>query len=150
MVARLGDCGEIFLLRMRNSAILQPMEFDPHTLQQILHRIYQQMRCPQCGKKVPVDLGSIQVVSEEAMLLQLRCEDCNAYIVLQASLQGIDALTAPPYEANETANASSDLQINRGDLETVRHTLSDVNGSFKDFFETQQQKQSLQKNPQSL
>ncbi|MBT7929493.1 hypothetical protein HN682_06225, partial [Candidatus Peregrinibacteria bacterium] len=62
------------------------MDIDPHTLQRILDRIEKQMRCPQCGRQVPVDFSSVRLMAENAMLLQVKCDDCNAYIVLQASL----------------------------------------------------------------
>lgn len=110
------------------------MEFDPHTLQIILQRIYQQMRCPQCGKKVPVDLSAVRVLSEEAMLLQLRCDDCNAYIVLQASLNGVDSLGAPPYQQNETANASTELKMSETDLQQIREGLTQAGGAFSQYF----------------
>ena len=54
------------------------MEIDPHTLQQILQRIHQQMRCPQCGKRVTVDLSAVRVVAHESMLLQIKCDGCSA------------------------------------------------------------------------
>ena len=114
------------------------MEMDPHTLQQILQRIYQQMRCPQCGKKVPIDFDSIQVVAESAMLLQLKCEGCNAYVVLQASLNGIEQMSAPPYEENATANASSGLAMSKSDLQLIREGLEKSNGSFKEMFEAEE------------
>ena len=117
------------------------MEMDPHTLQQILQRIYQQMRCPQCGKKVPIDFDSIQVMAESAMLLQLKCEGCNAYVVLQASLNGIEQMSAPPYEENETANASSSLSMSKTDLQQVREALEKSNGSFKEMFEAEEGKE---------
>lgn len=109
------------------------MEMDPHTLQKILEKIHQQMRCPQCGKKVPVTLDAIKVVSEEAMLLQLKCEGCNAYIVLQASLAGVEQVTAPPYEENEFANASSTFTDEKS-LEMLRKAVETSGGSFEKMF----------------
>jgi hypothetical protein len=50
------------------------MELDPHTLQQIIQRIYQQMRCPQCGKRIPVDFTSVRLAGDDFMLLQLKYE----------------------------------------------------------------------------
>ncbi|MDD3896839.1 MAG: hypothetical protein PHU04_03285 [Candidatus Peribacteraceae bacterium] len=109
------------------------MEMDPHTLQQILEKIHQQMRCPQCGKKVPVNLEAIKVISEEAMLLQLKCEGCNAYIVLQASLAGVEQVSAPPYEGNEFANASSTLTDEKS-IELLRKAVESSGGSFTKMF----------------
>lgn len=107
------------------------MELDPHTVQQILQKIYQQMRCPQCGSKVPVDLRNIRLVSDGSMLLQLKCDGCDSHIVLQASLQGLDKFGAPPYEVDETRNASTSLEDHKQDLVQIRQVL----GSGKSFSE---------------
>src|SRR5262245_30111077 len=56
------------------------MDIDPHTLQQIIQRIYQQMRCPQCSKRVPVDFSSVRLASDDFLLLQLKCDTCDAFI----------------------------------------------------------------------
>ena len=121
------------------SGILKVMEMDPHTLQQIIEKIEQQMRCPQCGKKVPIDFESVKVVAEEAMLLQLKCEGCNAYVVLQASLNGVEQISAPPYDENEMANASTGIQEDKGDVVQVRSALKDIDGSFKQFFDPKEE-----------
>ena len=113
------------------------MEMDPHTLQQILEKIHQQMRCPQCGKKVPINLESIKVISEEAMLLQLKCEGCNAYIVLQASLSGVEQISAPPYEGNEFANASSTFTDEKS-IGLLRKALEASGGSFTKMFKKEE------------
>jgi hypothetical protein len=110
------------------------MEIDPHTLQQILQRIYQQMRCPQCGKRVPVDFSSVRVMADNAMILQLKCDTCNAYIVLHASLQGVEHLTATPYDEDDTANASTSLELNSEELAMLQEGLSQSGGSFEDLF----------------
>ena len=115
------------------------MDLDPHTLQQILQRICQQMRCPQCGKKVPIDINSVRVVADSAMLLQLKCDKCNAYIVLQASLQGVDGLGAPPYDEATTKNISSTLDIGTDDLKKINSALSAAGGSFDSLFEDSDQ-----------
>ncbi len=123
------------------------MEMDPHTLQQILEKIYQQMRCPQCGKKVPIDFNAIKVVSEEAMLLQLKCEACNAYIVLQASTHGIEQLSAPPYKENEFANASTGLETSKEDLKQINAALEKIDGSFEEYFEKEKKEESVGRDP---
>lgn len=110
------------------------MDLDPHTLQQILQRIYQQMRCPQCGKKVPIDISSVRVVADSNMLLQLKCDQCNAYVVLQASLQGVDSLGAPPYSEDSTSNASSALDVGGEDVKQVKAALVAAEGSFEKLF----------------
>ena len=111
------------------------MEIDPHTLQQILQRIHQQMRCPQCGKRVPVDFSSVQVVASEALLLQIKCETCNAYIVLHASLQGGEQLKSdiePKDFTDFTANVSSSFEESQKDVARVREALEKADGSFKE------------------
>ena len=110
------------------------MDIDPHTLQQILHRIYQQMRCPQCGKRVPVDFSSVRVVADSAMLLQLRCEACNAYIVLQASLSGVEHIAGAPYEQDATANVSSSMEVSKEELGMLKQALEEHDGSFEKLF----------------
>lgn len=110
------------------------MDIDPHTLQQILVRIEKQLRCPQCGKAVPVDFAAVQVMAESAMLLQLKCEHCSAFIVLHASLQGLDNLTeqcAP----DETKNTSTTMQVSEKELQTLQAALEQSDGSFSALFE---------------
>jgi hypothetical protein len=109
------------------------MELDPHTLQQIIQRIYQQMRCPQCGKRVPVDFASIRIAADDFMLLQLKCETCDAYIVLHASLQGTQHLSAS--EAKDaTVNESSALYLKEGEVDALRQALEQAGGSFEQMF----------------
>lgn len=110
------------------------MDLDPHSLQHILQRIYQQMRCPQCGKRVPVDFSTVRVVAENAMLLQLKCETCNAYIVLQASLQGVEKITGKPYDVDETANVSSSMELSKDELTVLTGALEEAGGSFEKLF----------------
>ena len=104
------------------------MNLDPHTLQQILQRIRQQMRCPQCGGSVPVEFSSVQVVSEEAMILQLKCDGCNAYIVLHASLQGADTLGVKMKEEDGRSNASSTFQLSQKEMKALKGALDDFSG----------------------
>jgi len=122
------------LLCRFSRGILEVMDIDPHTLQQILQRIYQQMRCPQCGKRVPVDFSSVRVMADQAMLLQLKCDMCNAYIVLHASLQGVEALNAQPYKEDITANVSTSLELNKEELAMLRKGLTEAGGSFEELF----------------
>lgn len=110
------------------------MDLDPHTLQHILQRIYQQMRCPQCGKRVPVDLSTVRIVADNAMLLQLKCDTCNAYIVLQASLQGVEHITGQPYAVDETANVSTSMEISKDELHVLSSALEEAGGSFEQLF----------------
>lgn len=109
------------------------MEIDPHTLQQILQRIYQQMRCPQCGSRVPVDFSSVQVVADDAMLLQLKCDGCGSYIVLHASVAGSGKDIAELEEV-ATANISSKLNIASDEAKMVAEALKESDGSFEKLF----------------
>lgn len=112
------------------------MDIDPHTLQQILDRIKQQMRCPQCGKHVPVDFSSVRVMGDNALLLQLKCDSCNAFIVLHASLQGIDAIGDEVFNGEEgKANASSSLQMSESEMKMLNAALKESDGSFEKLFE---------------
>ena len=130
-----GLCSHwISLSERRLRAILAVMELDPHTLQQILLRIRNQMRCPQCGKQVPVDFGAVRVVSDNAMLLQLKCDTCNAYIVLHASLQGIEKLGAPTIEADARQNVSSSLKLSDHEVKMLHQALDQSDGSFEQLF----------------
>ncbi len=111
------------------------MEFDPHTLHQILQRIKQQMRCPQCGEKVPVDFAAVRLTGDDFVLLQLKCDVCDAYIVLHASLQGIKSASATKTEAASGINASSALCMTDGEVEHLRGELEKAAGSFNMLFE---------------
>lgn len=112
------------------------MELDPHTLQTILERIKQQMRCPQCGKIVPIDFSSVRVVADDAMLLQLKCDSCNAFIVLHASLQGVEHIKAQIESSHgeEVVNASSTLQVSKEELSMFSAALENAGGSFSKLF----------------
>jgi len=109
------------------------MELDPHTLQQIIRRIQQQMRCPQCGKKVPVDFTSVRLAGDDFLLLQLKCETCDAFIVLHAALQGAESVHESA-EQDLLSNASSSLQLNEGELNMLREGLTQSGGSFEQLF----------------
>lgn len=110
------------------------MDIDPHTLQQILEKIEQQIRCPQCGERVPITFHSVKVVASDVMLLQLQCGKCTAYIVLQASLKGVESLSAPPYAKNECANVSTGMASYEDDVRKVQLSLQQADGSFTRIF----------------
>ena len=109
------------------------MEMDPHTLQLIIRKIEQQMRCPQCGKRMPVDFGSVRMAGDNFMLLQLKCDTCDAYIVLHAALQGASQMKQGPTGA-EMLNASSTLQLKEEELGVLRKALEENGGSFEKMF----------------
>ena len=110
------------------------MEMDPHTFQHIIRRIEQQMRCPQCGKRIPVDFPSVRMAADDFLLLQLKCDTCDAYIVLHASLQGIQHFRMTP-EADQFINASSSLQLKDDELKVLRDALEQNGGSFEKMFQ---------------
>lgn len=111
------------------------MQLDPHTLAQIIQRIERQMRCPQCGKRVPVDFASVRIVGDDFLLLQLKCETCDAFIVLHASLQGSTAPTPTSAEEEEVMqNASSTLTMSENEIKMLQEALSQSGGSFEQLF----------------
>lgn len=114
------------------------MEFDPHTLHQILQRIRQQMRCPQCGERVPVDFASVRLTGDSYLLLQLKCDACDAYIVLHASLQGSKlTIEAEDQEKGKIMNASSSICLKDAEVLALRQALARNTLSFEDLFKSQ-------------
>ena len=112
------------------------MDFDPHTLHQILQKIKQQLRCPQCGERVPVDFASVRLTGDDFVLLQLKCEVCDAYIVLHASLQvGTKPASGTRVEGHKGQNASSALCMTESEMETLRAAIDKADGSFKTLFD---------------
>lgn len=107
------------------------MEFDPHTLHVILQKIEQQMRCPQCGKKVAVDFASLKMAAKDFVILQLKCNQCNAYIVLHASLKGAVEIED---KADASLNVSSTLALKDDEIEVLRSALEKNGGSFEALF----------------
>ena len=110
------------------------MDFDPHTLHQIVQRIQQQMRCPQCGEKIPVDFASVRLTGDDFVLMQLKCDVCDAYVVLHASLQGVKPGDKENEELKNGMNASSSLCLNDSEVETLRKALQKSGGSFDGLF----------------
>jgi hypothetical protein len=109
------------------------MEFDPHTLQQIIQRIYQQMRCPQCGKRIPVDFASVRVAADDFLLLQLKCGTCDAYIVLRAAMHAPDPALARA-RRDLMVNESSALGLKENEVTALRSGLEECGGSFDELF----------------
>jgi hypothetical protein len=110
------------------------MQIDPHTIQQILLRIEQQMRCPQCGKRVPVQFSSVRIAGDDFLILQLKCETCDAYIVLHATLQGTHTLGVNTDE-ERMQNASTSLDMSRKEISMLREALTQSGGNFATLFE---------------
>ncbi len=112
--------------------MLLRMEFDPHTLHQIVQKIEQQLRCPQCGEKVPVEIESVRMTGDDFLLLQLKCKACDAYIVLHAALQGMKMEEGV---AGNILNVSSALCDKNDDVSAMRAKLEQAGGSFKRLFD---------------
>ena len=110
------------------------MDYDPHSLHRIIQRIRQQMRCPQCGEKVPVDFPSMRLTGDDFALLQLKCDTCDAYIVLHASLQNLKDMASSTEECQRIMNASSTLCEKDDEIDVLRATLSTAGGSFAGVF----------------
>ena len=108
------------------------MDVNPHTLNQILNRIREQMRCPQCGTKVNVDFPSVKIAGDDFMLLQLKCESCSAFIVLHVNLRGQPAAAALP--GSSMLNVSSTLSLSEDEMKTLRDALDSYDGSFEKMF----------------
>lgn len=91
------------------------------------------MRCPQCGKRVPVDFAAVRIVGDDFLILQLKCETCDAFIVLHASLQGAENLSKNA-ESDPSMNASSTLSLTENEITTLRAALEQSDGSFEKLF----------------
>ncbi len=133
-----SECMEDDCTRRAFCGTLLGMEFDPHTLHQIIQRIKQQMRCPQCGEKVPVDFACVRLTGDDFMLMQLKCEICDAYIVLHASLAGIKGAVVDKEEKEKILNASSSLCAQDDEVDVLRSTLAKSSGSFEHIFGVEQ------------
>lgn len=114
--------------------ILLGMDYDPHTIHTIIQKIQQQLRCPQCSRKISVDWHAIRLTGDDFVLLQLRCEACDAYIVLHASCQGVREGETPQDAKLRMLNASSLLARSDIELEKIRESLMKADGSFERMF----------------
>lgn len=114
-----------------SATIYSYMEYNPHSLHQILTRIREQMRCPQCGTQVSVDFPAIKLAGDDFILLQLRCDSCNAFIVLHVNLSDAKNL---PIEHDGRRNVSSSLHLDEDEMRTLRAALQESDGSFEKLF----------------
>jgi len=115
-------------------ATIEWMDFNPHSLHQILTRIREQMRCPQCGTRVPVDFPAIKLAGDSFMLLQLKCESCTAFIVLHVNLAEQAQAQELTDEQSALLNASSTLTLSEDEMKTLRSALGAYDGSFQNLF----------------
>ncbi len=110
------------------------MDFNPHSLHQILLRIRDQMRCPQCGTRVQVDFPSIKIAGDDFMLLQLKCESCAAFIVLHVNLTEKNKIADNVIVDDGRKNASSQLTLDESEMTTLQNALTAYDGSFEKMF----------------
>ncbi len=94
------------------------------------------MRCPQCGERVPVDFAAVRLTGDDFVLLQLKCETCDAYIVLHASLQGIKPAVQAVTEGAHGVNASSALCLTDDQVNQLRGAIESAGGPFNSLFES--------------
>ncbi len=116
------------------------MEFSPHSLNQILTRIREQMRCPQCGTRISVDFPSLKMAADEFLLLQLRCESCTAFIVLHVFMNEQQRRMILHDGKESMLNASSTLSLSEDEMKTLRTALESADGSFEKLFGTMNEK----------
>jgi uncharacterized Zn finger protein len=109
------------------------MDVNPHSLNMILTRIREQVRCPQCGTKVPVDFPSVKVAEENVMLLQLKCESCGAFIVLQVNVSEQE-VAAGIVKRDHLMNVSSSVSLTEEEMQTLHGALEKYEGSFEKMF----------------
>lgn len=110
------------------------MDFNPHALHQILTRIHEQMRCPQCGTRIPVDFPAVKLAGDGYMLLQLKCMSCTAFIVLHVNLAQEIVEAVLTNEQHSLLNASSTLTLSEDEMKTLRSALHAYDGSFQNLF----------------
>ena len=119
------------------SDTLLVMEMNPHSLNVILTRIREQMRCPLCGTHVHVEFPSVKIAANDFMLLQLRCKSCSAFIVLHVNLTLAGAqLSPPPTSVDGVRNVSSTISVSEDEMKTLRTALERSDGSFEALFKT--------------
>lgn len=107
------------------------MEIDPHTIQVIITKVQDQLRCPQCRKKMEVDLESLKVLGSGLAVMQMQCPACDAHIMLHTSISRIQ----PDDPVESTRNASSKITVDIDEIKTIREGIKESNGSFSKMFD---------------
>ena len=110
------------------------MECNPHLLYQILTRIREQMRCPQCGTRIVVDFPAVKMAGEEFMLLQLKCESCTSFIVLHVNMTLQQEPITLAASKDALLNVSSTLSLSADEMTILRSALKEYDGSFEKLF----------------
>lgn len=108
------------------------MEVDPHSLNAILKRIEQQVRCPQCTKNVTIGIPSVRMTGDDFILIQLQCSSCQAFIVLHATFKGPAGIF--PKERQGVINVSSALCGKEQDVAALRNALKKAQGNLSTLF----------------
>lgn len=128
------------------------MHLDPHTLHALVEKVHSQLRCPQCMKKVAVELQSLKVIGDSFAVFQLHCRTCEAHIFLHATLRTVHAMPgerrpddvarggrALACEGGETQstkkNFSTTLELEERELLVLRQALKETGGNFSEVFE---------------
>lgn len=111
------------------------MDIDPHTLQQILEKIRQQLKCPQCSQIMSITFSSLKFVGDSYVVFQLQCEICSAFVMLHTTVTG--GTVASAESTHLSRNASSTIALETAELEQLRAAISKSGGKFSDLFERQ-------------
>ena len=81
-----------------------------------------------------MDISSIRVTGEDFLLLQLKCEMCQTYIVLHASLQGVEHVGVKEPAEHQFLNVSSKCFVAESEKEAMEKAIEDAGGSFEKMF----------------
>lgn len=107
------------------------MEIDPHTIQMIITKVQDQLRCPQCRKKMEVNLESLKVLGSGVAVMQMQCPACDAHIMLHTSIS-----TVPSDDPKDAVrNASSKLTVDIDEIKTIKDGIEKAEGSFTKMFD---------------
>ena len=107
------------------------MEIDPHTIQMIISKVQDQLRCPQCRKKMEVNLESLKVLGGALAVMQMQCPACDAHIMLHTSISRV-----PSNDPKDVGrNASSRLTVDIDEIKTIKEGIKKAEGSFTKMFD---------------
>lgn len=85
-----------------------------------------------------MDFGSVRLTGDDFMLLQVRCDTCDAYIVLHAALREKEAKKSEEEVTvgkDKVMNASSTLCLGDDEIKVLRTAVEQHGGSFEKLFE---------------
>lgn len=118
---------------MQESATISVMEINPHVLHQIVSRIQEQVRCPQCGTPIPISLAAVKMAVDDFMLLQLKCGSCSTFIVLNVNMHS-EAVRQLQDDVTTMKNVSSTISLSEDEMSALRAALEKSEGSFETLF----------------